>query len=396
MPPATAMATSLLAAALVRAEAATAPPPANMLAFQRLATTQFMHFSMCTFHDCEQDERHVYPAASFAPTGRVDTDQWLEVASSWGAKQVCLTAHHSGGFALWQTNTTDYGVRQSPYRNGSADIVRDFVASCRKFNVSPCLYFIPAEDGRLEQQNRTADQYFATQLAMLRELLTRYGPIDRVWFDFWGDDCGRFGSGCPKGALNRQGYSQLAALVRELSPGTVMLPGVDGCLDDVAVENGEAAYPSWSYASPAGNPANPVVCRPVLPNSSGAVFAGHEIDQTIMNPGDHWFWDASHPYLSAAQLFQFYLNTVGRGSNWILNVPPDRTGAVPANFAAEMAKLGAALAASGLASGPNSSSPVAQASQAQATSCAASEVVLAIPAGAVVDALELREVCGFS
>jgi hypothetical protein len=112
--------------------------------------------------------------------------------------------------------------------------------------------------------------------------------------------------------------------------------------------------------------------------------------------GDHWFWDASHPYLSAAQLFQFYLNTVGRGSNWILNVPPDRTGAVPANFAAEMAKLGAALAASGLASGPNSSSPVAQASQAQATSCAASEVVLAIPAGAVVDALELREVCGFS
>jgi hypothetical protein len=285
MPPATAMATSLLAAALVRAEAATAPPPANMLAFQRLATTQFMHFSMCTFHDCEQDERHVYPATSFAPTGRVDTDQWLEVASSWGAKQVCLTAHHSGGFALWQTNTTDYGVRQSPYRNGSADIVRDFVASCRKFNVSPCLYFIPAEDGRLEQQNRTADQYFATQLAMLRELLTRYGPIDRVWFDFWGDDCGRFGSGCPKGALNRQGYSQLAALVRELSPGTVMLPGVDGCLDDVAVENGEAAYPSWSYASPAGNPANPVVCRPVLPNSSGAVFAGHEVDQTIQNRG---------------------------------------------------------------------------------------------------------------
>ena len=155
------------------------------------------------------------------------------------------------------------------------------MASCRKFGVSPCLYFIPAEDGALEQQNRTADQYLATQLAMLRELLTRYGHIDRLWFDFWGDACGRFGSGCPKGALGGSGYDKITALVRLLSPGTVMLPGVDGCLSDVAVENGEAMYPSWSYASSSSpgrsNPANPVVCRQVLPNSSGAVFAAHEV-----------------------------------------------------------------------------------------------------------------------
>ena len=77
-----------------------------------------MHFSMCTFHDCEQDQASVYPAASFAPTGAIDTDQWLRVASSWGAQQVCLTAHHSGGFALWQTNTTDYGVRQVKHATG--------------------------------------------------------------------------------------------------------------------------------------------------------------------------------------------------------------------------------------------------------------------------------------
>jgi alpha-L-fucosidase len=373
--------------------AAAAPPSADVLAFQRLATTQFIHFSMCTFHDCEQDKRPIYPAASFAPTGQIDTDQWLGVATSWGAEQVCLTAHHSGGFALWQTNTTDYGVRQSPYMGGTADIVQDFMASCRKFGVSPCLYFVPAEDGALDQQNSTA--YLATQLAMLRELLTRYGHIDRIWFDLWGDACGRFGSGCPKGALDSPGYDKITALVRSLSPRTVMLPGVDGCLSDVAVENGEATYPSWSYASSSspgqGNPANPVVCRQVLPNSSGAVFAAHEVDQTIMNPGDHWFWDSSHPSLQAPQLFQYYLNTVGRGSNWILNVPPDRTGSIPPNFATEMSKLGAALNASGLGSGPGSSAAVANASQAAAVGCAASEVVLTIPSGAVVDALQLRE-----
>ena len=382
-----AMAGTLLAWLLVPAVAAAAPPPASVLAFQRLATTQFMHFSMCTFHDCEQDERSVYPAASFAPTGRIDTDQWLQVASSWGAKQVCLTAHHSGGFALWQTNTTDYGVRQSPYMSGTADIVREFVASCHRFGVSPCLYFIPAEDGALEKENRTADQYLATQLAMLRELLTRYGHIDRVWFDFWGDNCGAFGSGCPKGALGRSGYGNITALVQELSPGTVMLPGVDGCLSDSAVENGEGAYPSWCYRSAAGNLANPVVCAPVLPGSSpGATWAAHEVDQTIMNPGDHWFWDASHPFLKAPQLFQYYLDTVGRGSSWILNIPPDRTGSIPIHFAAEMAKLGTALNASF-----GEGHTIANASQAAPAVCAASEVLLGIPAGAGITALELRE-----
>ena len=107
-----------------------------------------------------------------------------------------------------------------------------------------------------------------------------------------------------------------------------------------------------------------------------------------MNPGDHWFWDASHPSLKAPQLFQFYLNTVGRGSNWILNVPPDRTGSIPLNFAAEMAKLGAALNASGLG---GDGSAIANVSQARVASCAASQVVLTIPHGAVVDALQLRE-----
>ena len=270
-------------------------PSASVLDFMRMATTQFVTFSVCTFHGCEQDENSVFPPSTFAPV-HVDTEQWVAVAKSWGAQQLCLTAHHSGGFALWQTNTTAYGVRQSPYLNGNDD--RDFVASCRRHGVSPCLYFIPAEDGALEKEKDSPSQCLATQMAMLRELLTRYGHIDRIWFDFYGDACGMFGSGCPHGALSRvAGYSNLTQLVRDLSPGTVMLPGVDGCLDDTAVENGKSIYPSWNYAAPSGNPANPVMCKPVLPNSSGAVYAAHEVDQTIMNPGDHWFWDASHPFL---------------------------------------------------------------------------------------------------
>lgn len=138
---------------------------------------------------------------------------------------------------------------------------------------------------------------------MLHELLTRYGTIDRLWFDYWGDGCPRFGSNCPPGSFPK-GYANITALVQQLSPNTIMLPGVDGCLDDTAVENGQGVYPNWQYASPAGNPSNPVVCSAVLPNSSGAVYASHEVDVTIQNPGDHWFWDASHAFLQAKDLFQ--------------------------------------------------------------------------------------------
>ena len=84
-----------------------------------------------------------------------------------------------------------------------------------------------------------------------------------------------------------------------------MLPGPDGCLDDTATENGEASYPGWNYRAPQGNPANQVVCAPQEPTYGGAVYAAHEVDQTILNPGDHWFWDASHPYCAALPGYHF-------------------------------------------------------------------------------------------
>ena len=279
-------------------------------------------------------------------------------------------------------------MRNSPYLGGKADIVRDFLASCRRHGVSPCLYFIPAEDGAEEKSGDSAAVYLETQLAMLRELLTRYGPIDRIWFDFWGDACGMFGAGCPKGSFTRsKGYDNVTALVRELAPHTVMVPGPDGCLDDAAVENGEGVYPSWNYRSPQGNPGNPVVCSQVLPASPGAIYAAHEVDQTIMNPGDHWFWDASHPYLGAAALWQYWLDTVGRGSSWILNVPPDRTGSIPHNFSASVAQLGAALNSSFFDAG----SAAASAGQSAAATCAKASVVVQVPPGRTVDAVWMEE-----
>jgi alpha-L-fucosidase len=112
----------------------------------------FMHFSVCTFNsgcdggqqNCRKDGNGVwapYPASTFAPTD-VDTDQWARVAQGLGAKQVCLTTHHSGGFALWPSRATNYSILASPFGATGRDIVREFVDSVRKVGIEPCFYIV--------------------------------------------------------------------------------------------------------------------------------------------------------------------------------------------------------------------------------------------------------------
>ena len=97
--------------------------------------TQFMHFSVTTFGDEEHDcfKGKCLPASDFNPTN-VDTDQWVQTAVAGGAGEICLTAHHEGGFALWPTkNDYNYTVAFSPW---GKDILRSFVDSCKKHGVS--------------------------------------------------------------------------------------------------------------------------------------------------------------------------------------------------------------------------------------------------------------------
>ena len=108
----------------------------------------------------------------------VDTDQWVRAIKSMGATQLCFTAHHSGGFAMWPSKYKTYTVANSPYgrRVPGADIVRDFVASCRKYDISPCLYIAPEVDCDMAMRNESG--YFEGLRGMLTELLTNYGEID--------------------------------------------------------------------------------------------------------------------------------------------------------------------------------------------------------------------------
>ena len=139
--------------AAAMAAAPSSPPPlpkptAQQLHYMDSELTMFMHFSVCTFNDgcnggqqnCGYDHRRQpWPAASFDPTG-VDTEQWAQTALDLGAKQVCLTVHHSGGFALWPTKASNYSIAASPFGKSGRDITQEFVTSMRKHELEVRVY----------------------------------------------------------------------------------------------------------------------------------------------------------------------------------------------------------------------------------------------------------------
>eukprot|EP01002_Notosolenus_urceolatus_P006749 NODE_2798_length_1037_cov_3.988866_g2339_i0.p2 GENE.NODE_2798_length_1037_cov_3.988866_g2339_i0~~NODE_2798_length_1037_cov_3.988866_g2339_i0.p2 ORF type:complete len:103 (+),score=22.72 NODE_2798_length_1037_cov_3.988866_g2339_i0:715-1023(+) len=81
----------------------------------------------------------------------IDTDNWVLTLKNMGVKQACFTAHHCGGFAMWPSRWTNYSIANSPYgkKHPGADLVRQFVTSCRKYDISPCIYIAPQIDCNL-------------------------------------------------------------------------------------------------------------------------------------------------------------------------------------------------------------------------------------------------------
>ena len=311
--------------------------------------TMFIHFSVCTFNDgcnggqqnCRKDANGVwepYPASSFNPSA-LDTDQWASVAQGLGAKQACLTTHHSGGFALWPSKATNYSILASPFSASGRDIVREFVDSMRRASIEPCFYIVLNMDCATTARLSTPEEYFEVQRDMLTELLTLYGPIPRMWWDMVG-----LSMGLPWNRGDFPGlFQNLSAHAKALAPQTLLLPGPDGCL--VGGETGSGSYPVYNYNL--GPTAYACQAMPTPPTPSpDLIFAPHEQDHTILNPGDMWWWVQGHAWLSAADLFETYLQTIGRGDTYILNMPPSTEGTIPAYLVNETAQLGAAVQAS--------------------------------------------------
>ena len=129
------------------------------------------------------------PASSFNPHA-IDTDSWVSALASYGAKTAVYVVQHGCGFAQWQTRaaipeanfTYEYSVRYSPWGASGDDVAARFVASCRKFGISPGFYLAVATNHYMHVNNNVVRggplsqaQYEQVVLQMLKELWSNYG-----------------------------------------------------------------------------------------------------------------------------------------------------------------------------------------------------------------------------
>jgi len=323
------------APAFLQQETAQRPVPSpSQLWWQRAELGLFTHFGMNTFTDREWGDGHEDPRL-FNPT-RFDARQWARAAKAGGFKYVILTAKHHDGFCLWPSKYTEHSVKNSPWRGGHGDVVREFVNAMRAEGLRPGLYLSPWD--RHEASYGDSPRYNQYYVNQLTELLTQYGPIVELFFD------GANGEG-PNGRKQVYDWPLVHLAVRKLQPQALMFSDAGPDIRWIGNERGTAGDPNWCTVNPAlvpyaGYDAPEVGEWLQHGNSDGIAWRPGEADVSI-RPG--WFHHEAEneKVRSAENLTELYFASVGRNANLLLNVPPTREGLFHETDARRLAEFGA-------------------------------------------------------
>jgi len=273
----------------------------------------FFHFGVNTFTNLEWGDG-VERESVFAPT-EPDVRQWIKTVKAAGFTLAILTAKHHDGFCLWPSAYTEHSVKNSPYKDGKGDIVREFTDACREFDVRAGLYLSPWD--------RNApfwgtDAYSAYYNAQLTELLTNYGRIDEVWWD---------GAGSKETPYD---WGMWAHTVRNLQPEAVIF-GSMGATPYVECRwvGNERGYAGDPHYATVNHHSLAVEDKTELNKGvwGGERFTPAEVDVSI-RPG--WFYhkDQDDKVKSTEKIVDIWFDSVGKGAMMLLNFPPDRRGLI--------------------------------------------------------------------
>ncbi|MEV8371575.1 alpha-L-fucosidase [Kribbella sp. NPDC056861] len=257
-----------------------------------------------------------------------DPREWARSAKKAGMRYVVLTTKHHDGFCLWDSALTDYKVTNTPY---GRDLLQPFVDACRAEGLKVGFYhslidwhhpsfpvdgFHPQRDDeeyKARAAGRDISEYRTYLHGQVRELLTDFGQIDYLFFDF--SYAGRSHTWGGKGA-EEWGAEELLAMVRELQP--------DILVNDRTGLPGDFVTPEqYQPAGPMSGPDGPIAW---------------EACQTL---NGSWGYDRDNfDYKSPELLIRMLIDGVSKDGNLLLNVGPNGRGEIDPLAEATLTAIG--------------------------------------------------------
>lgn len=337
-------------------------PAARQVDWQEAGFTAFLHFGPNTFTGREWGTGKESPS-DFAPKS-IDARQWVRSLKAAGIRMVVLTTKHHDGFCLWPSRYTEQSVKNSPWKNGAGDVVREVVDAAKAEGMKVGLYLSPADlhaiqlgvYGKTLAKPRVIptpvagrpfaskvtfqgvwDDYNTYFMNQLFELLTEYGEVDEVWFD----------GANPHDVGQHYDYLDWFKLIRTLQPKAIIQgKGPDGRW--IGNERGNTRLDEWNVIGTdakekfGDRTAADLGSRGKIAGAPGLFWDVGETDVSIRHG---WFYHKAEDEKlhSLDRLLDIWYGSIGGNAVFILNVPPTPEGVIHANDVKRLAELGRVL-----------------------------------------------------
>jgi alpha-L-fucosidase len=242
-----------------------------------------------------------------------DADQWVRIAIEAGMKYMVFTAKHHDGFSNFQTRVSDYQIGNTPFKR---DIVKELSDACHRAGLKFGVYYSQRDwyhPDYLQGDNSRYNQFMHEQI---RELLTRYGKIDILWFDSFG-----------KSDLEKDWkIDDLLTMVRSLQPGIL----INNRLAILGEYNkGPAKY--WGDFD-------------TLEQRVGKYQTRRPWESCMTLAGGQWLWKPDGQMFTLKECIDKLVMSVCGDGNLLLNVGPMPTGQIEPRQTARLREIGDWLA----------------------------------------------------
>ncbi|NJN25862.1 MAG: alpha-L-fucosidase [Cyclobacteriaceae bacterium] len=310
-------------------------PTERQLAWHEMEQYAFVHFTTNTFTDLEWGYGDESPEV-FQPTA-FDAEQWARIIKAAGLKGIILTCKHHDGFCLWPSKFTEHSIKNSPWKEGEGDVVKAVSDACKKYDLKFGVYLSPWDRNHAKYGGPEYVEYYRNQL---REIFENYGPVFEMWFDGANGGDGYYGGADEIRKIDGKNYYDWPTtiqLVREMEPEVIFFSDAGPDIRWCGNEQGYINETNWNTITKDTIYAGKGGINNLLNTGSpdGESWIPAEVDVSI-RPG--WFYHSSEDdkVRTPQNLFDIYLSSVGRGSNLLLNIPPDRRGLIHENDVAAL------------------------------------------------------------